>query len=399
MSKLKIAIFSGSIPSTTFIEHLIKGVAETHIVYLFGVKQSQKKYDSANIKIVATPKVKFLNLWHTFFRTIILILKNPKDFHKLYLEIKQFQSLYNKWNWYTKYLPIVLYKPDILHLQWAKDVAHYMFFKKEFGIKIILSLRGAHINYSPITSPKLADIYKQEFPVIDGFHAVSKAISVEAQKYGAVSNQIQVIHSPIPKRFFKAYEILKKSENKALQIVSVGRFHWKKGYNYMIDALYLLKQQGIKVHYTIIGAKAFNEDILFQIHQLELEEDVKLIGSLPQDKLINKLKTFDVLVLPSVEEGIANVVLESMALGIPVISTDCGGMAEVVKPDETGWLVPVRNPEALVSAITEIKETPENQLQHITKNAHQFVQEHFKAEDSIKQFIKLYESIYDAEKI
>ncbi|PWI31510.1 hypothetical protein DI383_02245 [Flavobacteriaceae bacterium LYZ1037] len=390
---MKIAIFSGSIPSTTFIEHLIEGVAKTHTVWLFGVKHSPKKYKASNIKIVATPKAKLLNLWVTFFRTIWLLLKSPKDIFKLLIEIKQFPSLYTKWNWYSKWLPIILYKPDILHIQWAKDVEYYMFLKKEFDIKIILSLRGAHINYSPVVNPKLAAIYRQEFPHIDGFHAVSKAIGLEAQMYGAPPKRIQVIHSPVPKCFFEEYLILNKNESKIIQIVSVGRFHWIKGFKYMLDAIFLLKQKGKQVNYTIIGPQKFSEELLFQIHQLGLEKDIKLMASLPQDKLIITLKTFDMLVLPSLKEGIANVVLEAMALGLPVLSSDCGGMPEVVIPKNTGWLVPVRDPEALANAIVEIKDTSVAELQNITKNAHHFVQEHFNAEDSIQQFLELYESI------
>lgn len=390
---MKIAIFSGSIPSTTFIEHLIEGVAETHSVLLFGVLQKPKKYKSSQIKIYNTPKNKVLNLLKTGVRTIKLLLKRPKDLFKLLKEVKQFNTLFSKWNWYTKWLPIVLNKPDILHLQWAKDVEHYMFLKREFNIKILLSLRGAHINYSPISDPNLAEIYKEEFSNIDAFHAVSKAISLEAQKYAAAPSRIHVIHSPIPKQFFESFTTLKKEQKHIFQIVSVGRFHWKKGYNYMLDTLVLLKQQGMLVSYTIIGPKEYTEDLLFQMHQLELAEDIKLIDTLPQEKLIQTLKSFDLLVLPSVEEGIANVVLEAMAIGLPVLSSNCGGMAEVVIPKETGWLVPVRDTEAFANAIVEIKDISEAELQNIAKNAHYYVKKHFNAEDSIKQFLSLYKSI------
>ena len=69
------------------------------------------------------------------------------------------------------------------------------------------------------------------------------------------------------------------------------------------------------------------------------------------------MQDFDLLILPSLNEGIANVVLEAMALGIPVISADCGGMSEVVLPNETGWLVPVRDSEAMGEAIIEFTQT------------------------------------------
>ena len=127
------------------------------------------------------------------------------------------------------------------------------------------------------------------------------------------------------------------------------------------------------------------------MHQLQLESQIKFVGSLPQVDLLRTLKTFDILLLSSVEEGIANVVLEAMAMGVPVISTDCGGMAEVIKHKETGWLVPVRNPNAIADAIIELSETTERQLQSITQNAHDLVKAEFKAEDSIEKFVDLYE--------
>jgi colanic acid/amylovoran biosynthesis glycosyltransferase len=129
------------------------------------------------------------------------------------------------------------------------------------------------------------------------------------------------------------------------------------------------------------------------MHQLELEQHITLIGAMPQEDLIETLKSYDVLLLSSVEEGIANVVLEAMAVGLAVISTDCGGMAEVVGHKGTGWLVPVRDPQAIADAIVEVSETSELELQHITQNAHQFVKTHFNAEDGIRRFHELYERV------
>ena len=70
-------------------------------------------------------------------------------------------------------------------------------------------------------------------------------------------------------------------------------------------------------------------------------------------------------------------------------------MAEVIFPNETGWLVPVRDAEALANAVQEIIKTSEVELQRITLNAHQFVKSHFNAEDSIARFLELYGSVLD----
>ncbi len=390
---MKIAIFSGDIPSTTFIEHLIEGVAEHHRVLLFGVVERPKSYPSKNIKIYKTPQSHILNLCFTLWRLLLLGFLQPKHILKLFKEVKKYKKLYEQWIWFSKFLPIVLYKPDILHLQWARDLEFYYFLKEKFNIKLVVSLRGAHINYTPIVEPRMAVIYNCTFPMIDGFHAVSLAIGLEAQKYGAMPDKIRCIHSVIPPRFFHFFKPFEKSKNKTIQIVSVGRFHWKKGFQYAFDALYLLKKAGLDVEYTVIGSEVIPENVLFHLHQLHLEPQIKFIGTLAQEDLLETLKSFDALLLSSVEEGIANVVLEAMAVGLPVISTNCGGMAEVVAHKDTGWLVNSRSPKAIANAIIELSETSEKELQRITQNAHNIVKEHFSAKDSLRKFIELYETV------
>lgn len=390
---MKIAIFSGAIPSSTFIEHLIEGISKYHHVMLFGVIEKQKTYASKSITIYKTLYSHVLNLLYTIWRLILLGFKRPKDIFKLLNEVKTYNRFYDRWIWFSKFLPIVLYKPDIVHLQWARDLDFYYFLKNRFNFKLIVSLRGAHINYTPIVEPRIAELYHRSFMKIEAFHAVSEAIGKEAEKYGADRNKISLIHSPIPSEFFNAYTSVKLSKSKTIRVIMVGRFHWIKGYKYALDALHILKNKGIYVQITIVGPKIMTESINFQVHQLKLQDQVILMPSLSQADLRQELKAHDIFLLSSLKEGIANVVLEAMAVGLPVISSDCGGMAEVVKHKETGWLVSVRDPESIANAIVEVSQTVEQELQRITQNAHDFVKEHFNAEDSIKQFVELYEEV------
>ncbi|TPV33848.1 glycosyltransferase family 4 protein [Paucihalobacter ruber] len=390
---IKIAIFSGSIPSSTFIENLIKGVAQKHQVQLYGVIEKPIVYEQGNIHIYKTPKSHWGNLWLTIKRILKLALQSPKNLSILLKETKRFKSNYERWIWFTKFLPIVLYKPDILHLQWARDLEFYYFMQSKLGIQLLVSLRGAHINYTPIVEPRMAKIYQETFPNISAFHAVSEAIAHEASCYGADMKRIKVIRSPLSPLFIDSYQPCNKPSHMPLQLIVVGRFHWKKGYSYLLNAMHMLKQQGLSVHLNFIGENDYPEEILFQLHQLGLENQVNLLGKKSQEELATLLKQHHALVLPSLEEGIANVVLEAMALGVPVISTNCGGMAEVVKPGETGWLVPVRDPKALAAAITKLHHTPEYELQRITANAHQLVKQHFNAEDRIAEFLEFYEDV------
>lgn len=392
---MKIAIYSGSIPSTTFIENLIKGIGETRQIFLFGTQDKPVNYSNSNIKVYGHSKSKLLSFTINLWRLLLLTLLYPKRLKILKQEVLKHKGNYAKYNWLTKILPVLLHLPDMFHIQWAKDLESWYFLKEHLNVKLVVSLRGAHINYSPLADVALAKSYRTHFPKVDAFHAVSEAIAKEAQKYNAPKENIKVIHSLVPQTTLEQFSLHKKKGTDVLRLVSVGRFHWKKGYRYALDAVSLLKAKGLNVNYTIVASNAISEDLLFHIHQLGLRDEVTILKGQTQLQLFETMTSYDALVLPSLEEGIANVVLEAMAIGLPVISTDCGGMAEVVVPNETGWLVPVRDVEALVDAIQDLMKTSEKDLQRISIKAHQFVKTHFDAEDSIKQFLELYGSVLD----
>ena len=105
----------------------------------------------------------------------------------------------------------------------------------------------------------------------------------------------------------------------------------EKGYNYSILSANLLKKSGVDFTYEIVSKES--EENNYLINLLDLKNHVKFIGTLENVDVLKKMESSDLLLLPSVEEGIANVVLEAMAIGLLVISTNCGGMSEVVKID------------------------------------------------------------------
>jgi len=105
------------------------------------------------------------------------------------------------------------------------------------------------------------------------------------------------------------------------------------------------------------------------------------------------MNQYDVLLLSRVEEGNANVVLEAMAVGLPVISTDCGGMREVVSNGETGWLVPPRNPAAIAKALEKFIHLPAALLLPIRRNAYTLVKSKFQADRNISAFCAWYHEV------
>lgn len=381
--KLRIAVYSGSIPSTPFIENLIEVVAgRNNFVYLFGKYQKSVKYKNKSIRLYTTPINHHKIFIFTIFQTMHLILKSPRRFLKLvihYMNIRTHDSIYF-FQWWSKVLPVVNHLPDIFHIQWAKNLSQWFFLKDIFDVKIILSLRGAHINYSPLADEKLFRTYRDLFPKLDAIHAVSKDIAKKATKYGAIEKNIRVIYSCVNINLIKGIKNDFNDSSDIFHFISVGRYHWKKGYRYAFSAISILLKKGYNIDYKIVAHGEPSEEILHQVNDLDLSEKVEFIQAKSQLQVYQKIKQSNSLILPSVEEGIANVVLESMALGTPVISSDCGGMREVVKNNNNGYLFKNRDSLHLAEVMqrmilleSEIRdEMVINAKNHIEKN-HNFI--------------------------
>jgi colanic acid/amylovoran biosynthesis glycosyltransferase len=143
-------------------------------------------------------------------------------------------------------------------------------------------------------------------------------------------------------------------------IVAVGRLIAKKGFADLIRACGLLVERGRLVQCEIIGEGPLENELRAQIDQLNLQDRVALSGAKPQREVRQRLAAASVFVLPSVvdaEGGMDNlptVIMEAMATGLPVISTDIGGIPEMLIQNETGFLVRPGDAGALAGAIEKV---------------------------------------------
>lgn len=385
---LKIAIYSGKIPSTTFIERLISGLSEQGCtVHLFGTISKFTSYNRF-VKNNGYRQNRVFKALYLFKYSVLLSLfkSSKKKQLQFYLKAEQRDDLYSK----VKYYPVLYHEPDIFHLQWAKGIAEW-FWVENFGIKLVLSLRGAHINYSPIADLELAEAYRKYFPKVSGFHAVSKAIAEEAKIYGAKPEKIKIVYSGLQLEHFKK-EKQNKKQNQVYEIISVGRPHWIKGYHYALDACKILKSKGLIFKYTIVGG-ANDIELLYQRKDLDMQDEVMLLGQEPFKDIKSRIRSADLLLLPSVEEGIANVVLEAMALKTIVLSTDCGGMKEVITDGKNGFMVPIRSPKSIAEKIKLIISLTDDEKHRVRESALKTIQIQYAEDKMVKGMLSLYNQV------
>lgn len=148
-------------------------------------------------------------------------------------------------------------------------------------------------------------------------------------------------------------------------ILSVGRFVPKKGFPVLMRALGILKKKGISFRAYVIGGGPQKEELQNLRTELELEENVQIISKLSQRELLNYYQQASVFTLACQiqpdgdRDGIPNVLVEAMALKIPVISTNISGIPELIEHEKSGLLVPEKDPEALASALERVLRNPE----------------------------------------
>ena len=141
------------------------------------------------------------------------------------------------------------------------------------------------------------------------------------------------------------------------QILTVARLTAKKGLPTIYKALRILRDQGISLHHTHIGGGEDREKIVSLINELNLESVTQLLGTRPHEVVSEHYKNADLFVLgcevapDGDRDGIPNVLVESMAMGLPVVATNISGIPELVQNERTGLLVSPAQPDKLAQAI------------------------------------------------
>ncbi|CAG0938719.1 partial N-acetyl-alpha-D-glucosaminyl L-malate synthase, partial [Candidatus Brocadiaceae bacterium] len=155
------------------------------------------------------------------------------------------------------------------------------------------------------------------------------------------------------------------SREQRFEILNVASLQPYKGQTYLIDACALLRDRGISFRCRIVGGGENRQLLERQIAQFKLEDQVELLGPLPQESVASILPTAHCYVQPSIVtpsgkmEGIPVAIMEAMAVGLPVVATSISGIPEIVRSGETGWLVPPADAKALADALAGMSENLE----------------------------------------
>ncbi len=175
----------------------------------------------------------------------------------------------------------------------------------------------------------------------------------------------------------------------APRLVSVGQLEERKGFVHLLDACRTLRDRGVAFHLEIIGSGTQQTELEDRIDELGIEDVVTLRGAVPHDAVVTAYSEASMFVLPCVlgedgdRDGIPNVILEAMAMALPVVSTLHSGIPEAVESEVTGILVPPRDADALAAAVERLLADPTTARQ-MGVRGRQVVTERFDVERNVR---------------
>ena len=291
----------------------------------------------------------------------------------------------------------ILLKPKLIHFEFGALAAGRIYLRELLDCKITVSFRGYDLNFVELEK---MDYYREVWQKADGIHCLGEDLWQRAQKRGCPAQKKHVLIPPaIDTNFFKVCRRLYESEigtpQRPLKILSVGRLEWKKGYEFALQAIRILKNKELHLEYRIVGEGSYLEAIAFCRHQLDLGQEVTLLGKKSQEEVKQEMEWADLLVHAAVSEGFCNAVLEAQAMNLPIVVTDADGLKENVEDGVTGVVVPRRNPEALAEQLLRL--AGDSRLrEEMGKKGRLRVLNFFRLEDQIAAFEKFYREIFHA---
>ena len=222
---------------------------------------------------------------------------------------------------------------------------------------------------------------------IQNFAGVSSYMKKLAILDGAKPQNTFVKHNPVDTEIFYPFENIEKD----IDILFIGRLSIEKGVSVLIDATRFFSKNW---KLTIIGDGALRREL--ELQSKTVNYDIKFEGWIIQESLRQYIRRTKVVVVPSVTEPHGIVVLEAMACGVPVIGSRVGGIPDMIKHKENGWLVKPNDAENLGKIINEVL-LNENRLEEVgvkaLNTANKFSKKQFN-----KKIVKFYEFLIEQNK-
>ncbi|GMM68933.1 glycosyltransferase family 4 protein [Alteromonas sp. MTD1] len=228
----------------------------------------------------------------------------------------------------------------------------------EVGIPSTITMRGTEVPHSK--DPRKLPLLQKAWAKASHVVAVSQSLKDVALEHGVEDEHVTVIGNGIDTEKFMPLDKRRAKEELGINplspvLITVGGLVFRKGFHRVIECLPDLKKKYPDIRYLVVGGPSLEGNIenflINQCEELNVTENVIFFGAQPPEKLSMYISAADLFVLPTANEGWANVLLESLACCTPVIATDVGGNREVITKSDLGYIIPFGNSKALLNSL------------------------------------------------
>ena len=249
-------------------------------------------------------------------------------------------------NCISRYKSLLNYRDNLFHLHHIQMVhGMLLIFLKCFKVKYVLTVRGSDIGVMAKLNTNLKNRFLRALNESSGIHAISNNLKTSLINLGIDNEKITVI----PRQILQI-ENLKHKQNKNIELLTVGRIHWIKGYPYILKALRkFIRHNHTKVHLNICGsgAQKHNENqtwndedyhLRYLINLYNLNDNVTLHGFLEYDELLHQFNNANIYLCGSLYEGLNTSILNALSYALVVIAPNVGGITDYINNDKNGLL-------------------------------------------------------------
>ena len=345
-------------PSEVFIRNLVDGVVAKDVAVTVLCKKTKGLKQENNLYQVISfvPENIVIRMLQFFTVLPVFIIRKPRAFATLCSHLcahHDFTVFLTPLAWFS----LRKYNYDAIHCQFGYLGNIGMLLKKTGIITgpVITSFRGSDISSYFQRKPQVYNVLKNNG---DMFLPVCDAFKDRLVELGFPSNKIHVYHSAINLSLFPFLPMHK--ENSETQLLAAGRLVEKKGFTYAIDALASLRKRDTSYRLVIAGNGPLDKSLSDYAKSKGLESFVSFTGWINQQSMREIMRSTDVFLATNIQsssgdtDGIPNIVKEAMAIGIPIVAFRHPGLEELIQDEVSGYLVPERDTEALVSAIEKV---------------------------------------------
>jgi glycosyltransferase involved in cell wall biosynthesis len=289
---------------------------------------------------------------------------------------------------------------DLIHAPWPRGSATAAWTASRLsGIPFSLSARGDNLDPA---EPDLPD--KMEQSLFIRANNQADQARMRHMLSPASRDKIDLIYNSLTLRAGRCRPVRLMSP---VRLLAVGRFSATKGFEYLLEACKILKAKHFPFTLTLVGGGGLAAGGYLGLRlarmrtRLGLAEQVRIPGLVSHNALPQLLEVHDIFVAPCViapggaRDGIPNVIIEAMAFGLPVISTQVNAIPEIVRNGETGIAVPQRDAVALAEAVQRMSAYPD-EARRMAANGHKLALEIFDEASNIRKLRDMFVSRYAA---